>query len=265
MEPGWRCRRWGAAADTISSARPRSAARFLTGRGPGAGGRRRRGQGSRLPGRCSTVTCLHAAQRTAFRGGEGARRHVLESGLPAPSSCEGGAATSSLLKSPPFCGPRAPRTLSDSAVPRKADSVREINPPLGEAAEVCADPRGSRHVPRRCPVVTCGTRGLRVARTRLLTSAARYVLEDVAVCTRPQVSESSLRHFRDGSRAKPPRSVRNVRPAVLACGWRRGGENEARRGDRARHGGARRGQEARGAGAGRGLCEPLTTPRLALT
>lgn len=114
----------------------------------------------------------------ADRGGAGAampalgsgRRHnklrpptqrspVPGDGTAALSSCEGGAATSSLLKSPPFCGPRAPRTLSDSAVPRKADSVREVNPPLGEAAEVCADPRGSRRVPRRCPVVTCGTRG----------------------------------------------------------------------------------------------------------
>lgn len=105
---------------------------------------------------CNMLTCCTGdgvswqRRRSSPRPGDGTA---------APSSCEGGGATSSLLKSPPFCGPRAPRTLSDSAVPRKADSVREINPPLGEAAEVCADPRGSRRVPRRCPVVTCGTRG----------------------------------------------------------------------------------------------------------
>lgn len=105
---------------------------------------------------CNMLTCCTAdgvswrRRRSSPRPGDGTA---------APSSCEGEAATSSLLKSPPFCGPRAPRTLRDSAVPRKADSVREVNPPLGGAAEVCADPRGSRRVPRRRPVVTCGTRG----------------------------------------------------------------------------------------------------------
>lgn len=123
----------------------------------------------------------------------------------ARSSCEGAAATFILLKSQPICGPRLHGPWERDARGAREGRRRPRGKPTARGGRGNArGAPGSRRAPRRRPVVTRGSRVLRVAWTRLLTSTVRYVLKDVAVSAQPQVSENAREVSVMGAEQSPP-------------------------------------------------------------